>query len=273
MSRIRADARRRRTAVGLQAPALTLTLAAVLVLAAYTGRYAVVAVVVIAQLVLAAAPAPRDRNLASPVAARAVTRFAPVAAGCSIADALTLWPDVLDGPAGTNPLAAAGGATFGGVVPAVAAVVLVALFAQMLRRDGRRGLVPALSQTVTVGVVGVLACSWVAALEPRGGRAVVVIAAVTVAVAALISALPGRRWLLVAFALGAGAGAGVALAAVVGSGPAPYAAAYGAFVAALTCVAGVVGRRWGSDARRRVGVEAVLPLAVVAPFVLVAAMA
>ncbi|WP_242607950.1 hypothetical protein [Xylanimonas ulmi] len=98
-------------------------------------------------------------------------------------------------------------------LPIVVAMSLVLAFlAEMLRRDGRPRLVESVSGSVAGAFVAVAASGWIAAQRSVGGSALVVTAAVAIAVAAVVAALPiARGWwgALVAVALAAVAGAGV----------------------------------------------------------------
>ncbi len=98
-------------------------------------------------------------------------------------------------------------------LPIVIAMALVLAFlAEMLRRDGRRGLVESVSGTVAGAVVAVAAAGWIATVRSVGGPELVVTADVAIAVAAAVSATPiARGWVgaLLAAAVAAVAGAGV----------------------------------------------------------------
>ncbi|MCL1870012.1 MAG: hypothetical protein FWF90_06310 [Promicromonosporaceae bacterium] len=97
-------------------------------------------------------------------------------------------------------------------LPLVIAMALVLAFlAEMLRRDGRPHLVESVSGTIAGAFVTAAAAGWVATGRSVGGAALVVTAAIALAVAAAVSALPvARGWVgaLIAVATAAVAGAG-----------------------------------------------------------------
>ena len=237
---------------------LAVAVCAVLVLAAQTGELAVAAVVVVAQLLLAASvfagqalPAPR---LAAVV----------VGGGGLLACAATLRP----GPISTEPGV---DSTLAGVGPAVAAVVLASLFAQMVRRDGRDRLTQALSLTVTLGVLAVLLAAWVAAARGRDGTDLIAVAAAAVGVASIALSLPGPPTLSGLIAAVAAAGAATAICIVLPDAPVwQFGAAVGLTAGLLTVAGRLLGRAWSAIPAHRLTVEALAPLSLVGPVLVVA---
>ncbi|PZR51655.1 hypothetical protein DNL40_15415 [Xylanimonas oleitrophica] len=141
------------------------------------------------------------------------------------------WAPLLRVPApgGTTFVVAAAGVAAVGVawatqgepvlrhLPIVVAMALVlAFFAEMLRRDGRPRLVESVSGTVAGAVLAVAASGWIATGRSTGGAALVVTAALAVAVAAALSALPvAAGWVGALGAVAVAAVAGAAAGAVV----------------------------------------------------------
>ncbi len=86
----------------------------------------------------------------------------------------------------------------------LACCLLLAFAHQMLRRDGRPGLIESLTGTVSGQVLAVLSAGWVLLSQTRMGNGGLVIAATAVATAVVVVVLPLRRglrgWL--AFAAG-----------------------------------------------------------------------
>lgn len=105
--------------------------------------------------------------------------------------------------------------SFGDLAIVVALAVIAAVIHQMTRRDGRPRLVESLSGIVTGAVVVVSAAGW--AVTDANGE-LVVLAAATIAAAALVTSLPLRAGLtgILAAVLGSliGAGAGYAFAEI-----------------------------------------------------------
>lgn len=268
MSRIREDAPRTHSPSTRAQPALlTCAFAGVFVLAAYTHVYALAVSVLIAQLVLASAPAPTASR------APAIARFVPIALGGSVATVLTARPSLLAGAGGTETgrVGAVDTGVLVGVAPGIAVLVLAALLSQMLRRDGRDGLVESLTQTVSVGVVVTLLTGWVAALQSFNGVPVVVQAAIAVVATTVVVHLPGPPALIGALAaVVSGSVSAVATVLVDDTIPYAFAVALGVSVSVFLVLGQAIAREWGSDPRRRVGVDAMLPLALVGPVVFLA---
>ena len=244
---------------------LSVAFCAVLALTAHTGGLAVAAAMVVAQLLLAGSvfagqcvPGPR---LAAVV----------VAGGGLLACAATLRPDAVS----TEDVAVQG--TLAGLAPAAAAVIVASLLAQMLRRDGRGQLTRSLSATVTLGVLSVLLASWVAAaqglMRAQGlaSAEVVIVAAAAVAVASVALSLPGRPALAgVLAALGATAAATAVCLVLPGAPVWQFGVALGLTAGLLTIAGRLLGRAWSAVPAHRVPIEALAPLALVGPVVVIA---
>lgn len=118
------------------------------------------------------------------------------------------------GIAGLGGLAATG-ATAGEPVlrnlPLVLSMsLLLAFLAELLRRDGRPRLVESLFGVVGGMVIAVVAAGWLAAEQTAHGTALVVTAAISLAGASAVSAVPLPTWLGSAATIGAGTGAAAA---------------------------------------------------------------
>ncbi|WP_125776336.1 hypothetical protein [Antribacter gilvus] len=97
----------------------------------------------------------------------------------------------------------------------LAAGMVLAFLAEMMRRGGRPRLVESVSGSVA-GVVVALACAgWVAAGRSEAGAALVVTSAAAIALAAALSAVPLKGWARLAVTLGAAVVAGGAVATVL----------------------------------------------------------
>ncbi len=171
--------------------------------------------------------------LAAAVAAAAYLGEDAVAAAAGVLVLLLAagWASLLRLPAPGGATVVVGLAGLGGVavawatrgepvlrhLPLVIAMALVLAFvAEMLRRGGRPRLVESVSGTVSGCVVAVSCAGWVAAGRTEAGASLVITAAVGLAVASAVSALPvARGWAgsLVGVAVGGGAAAGAATVA------------------------------------------------------------
>ena len=187
------------------------------------------------------------------------------------------WPVLLDLP---NPLGAAVVVALGGVGAAVAVAathgqpplrwlpvvvalaVLLAFVNELARQDGRIRLVESVTGTVTGVMVVTAAAGWVGAGRTPGGTALVVTGAVSLAIAAAVSAVPLGVWTGVATTTGAAVVAGGTTGAATGLGLLPGAVlglATGLLVASLH----VLFDRLPALRRRLAGMAAlVLPVAV-----------
>ncbi|MET0953295.1 MAG: hypothetical protein ABWX57_08395, partial [Aeromicrobium sp.] len=150
---------------------LSLALAGVMTLAAYTDPVLVGVAVLLVQVLIAVGPGPVDRAgiaIASP-------RLVPVLVAGVVATALSLEPDLLTGAEGTSTdvIGISDTGVFVGAIPGVAAAVFVALVAQMLRRDGRTDLVQSVGYAVLLSATAVLAIGWIGAVQSIGDAACV----------------------------------------------------------------------------------------------------
>jgi hypothetical protein len=188
-----------------------------------------------------------------------------VAGGGILACAATLWP----GPISTEESAVE--STLAGLSPAVAAVMMASLLVQMLRRDGRARLTHSLAITVTLGVLSVLLAAWVAAAKGADGAALIAVAAAAVGVASLALSLPGPATLCGVVAALAATGAGIAVCVVLPDTPVwQFGAALGLTAGLLTVAGRLLGRAWSAIPAHRLPVEALAPLALVGPVVVIA---
>lgn len=236
---------------------LSLALCAVFALTAYTDALAVAAAVALAQALLASSTSAGQTVPAPRLAATVVVT------GGFLASALTLWPQMVG--AGDVP------ASLAGLAPAAAVVMLMGLVGQMLRRDGRAGLTSWLGLTVTLGLLAVLLASWVAAARLLDGAALVTVAAVAVATASVVLSVPGPALVVGVGAVLAATGGAAALCRVVPDAPVwAFGAAFGLTAGLLTVVGRRLGAAWSSSPAHRVPVEAVAPLALVGPVLVVA---
>lgn len=257
----------------VESTALSIALAAVLTLSAYTDVVFVAAVIVITQLMIAAAPSPADETGHSVNA----PRFGAAAVAGAIATTVTLWPGLLVGADGTRAgrIGEVDSGVFAGIAPAVALGVIVALVSQMLRKDGRKSLVLTTGYAITLCTFAALAIGWIGATQSVGGAPVVAVGAVALGVSLLVWLLPFERWI-------------VGMAAVVlGSAAAAVAAPYlseaieltwlfgavaGLGVAMFAILGQVLGRAWCSGRRHAAsgwGFPGALSIALAAPIVFV----
>lgn len=150
--------------------------------------------------------------LAAMVAVAGYIGLAPLAAAASLLAVLIAvgWPTLIDVPdraASTTVILTTGV----GAVAAVywtgdrpdlrimgvilAAAILLSFISEFLRRGGRKRLVESLAGNVSGALVAVSAAGWVACGRSPEGEALVVAAAVALALASSLSALPLKRWL------------------------------------------------------------------------------
>lgn len=227
---------------------LCLALVCVITLAAYTDALLVAVVVLIAQFMIAAAPAPSDesgRRINCP-------RLAPALLVGVIATVFTVFPRLFIGASGTT----AGSPGFvssgliAGVVPGLAVGVFAAVLAQMLRRDDRTSLVLSLSYAVALCVFVVLPVGWIGAAQSLGGAPTVAVGAIAVAVSLLVWLIPGGRVLIGCLAVVA-AGVVAAVSTIFIPGPESmvpaFGAAVGAGVAMFAILGQVFGRAWSQS--------------------------
>ena len=253
---------------------LSVALAAVLTLAAYTNVLLVAAVIVIIQLMIATAPSPANeagRSVHAP-------RFGAAAVAGIIATVITLWPGLLLGADGTSAgnIGRIDSGVFAGLAPAMAAGVIVALLSQMLRRDGRGSLVLTTGHAVTLCAFAVLAIGWIGAAESLGGAPVVAVSSIALSATLLVWLVPFQRWIAASLAVVAAATAGGVSAPFLGDTADMtwlFGTLAGVGIATFGILGQVLGRAWCSG-RRHVssgwGFPGALSLALCAPIVFVA---
>ena len=227
-------------------------MAGVVALAVQTGfLFLVVATIVVAQCLIASAPAPADRRgraMASPQVA------ATLVAGL-VSALFAYQPRLLLGAGGTQ--ASADGAVstgvFAGVLPGVAAGLIVAIVAQALRRDGRADLVRSLAAVTSLALAAGTASAWIGAARASAlstarvpiGSEVVTFACAAVAAGLAMWVLPVARSIAGLLALAAGALAAAVVAALLGgSVHGLYAAVVGAGAAGFAAMGLLVGQAW-----------------------------
>lgn len=224
---------------------MSVALGAVFTLAAYTDTLFVAAAVLIAQLMVAAAPAPSDdrgRRIACP-------RFGPALAAALVATAVTVSPDLLIGASGTTAgsIGFISSGLMSGAVPGMAVGVLGALLGQMLRKDGRPSLVLSLSYATALCMFAVLPVGWIGASQSLGGAPLVALGSIAVGVALLVWLAPGGR-AVVGIAAVVAASVVTGLSTLYLSGPANMGLIFGAIVGAgigLFAILGqLLGRAW-----------------------------
>jgi hypothetical protein len=216
---------------------LSLVLAGVITLAAYTDELLVAAAVLLVQVLVAAAP-PLLTSTGEPIAS---PRFAPAIVAGVVATALTAEPDLLRGADGTSAdvVGATDTGMLSGVLPAVMAAVFVALIAQMLRKDGRVHLVRSVGYAVLVAVVAAFTVGWLGTVQSLGDAAAVAVGAAGLGAGLVVWMLPVERWICLGLSTLAGAGGGAAVAATVES---PMTVYFGVVVGAGAAVFAVLGQ-------------------------------
>ncbi len=226
------------------ASALSIVLAAVLVLAARTDVLVLVAaVIVVVQALLASAPSPADARGRSIPAPRSAATMSAGLVSCILA----LHPRLLLGAEGTTTgqdgLVSNG--VFAGILLGVAVGVFVALVAQMLRRDDRRHLVVSASSAISLAIFAALASAWIGAARSVSGPDVVTMAAIGLAAALLIWSIPIDRYLCAAAAITGGAAAS-AIAAYLADGLPTwqFGVAIGSGTALFAILGQVLARAW-----------------------------
>ncbi|MCW2799286.1 MAG: hypothetical protein JWQ70_758 [Aeromicrobium sp.] len=248
---------------------LSVALAGLLTLAAYTDPLFVAAVVIVVQLLIAQAPSPTD----SKGHAVGAPRFAATAAAGAVATVLTVAPHLLRGADGSSSKSF--GETDNGmlsaIMPAIVVGVFVALVSQMLRKDGRVSLVSTTAYAVALVVFAALTVGWIGAVQSLGDAEVVAVGAAGVAGGLIVWLVPIDRWLCGSAAVVAGAVAGAVvsyqvdltwgLGVAVGSG------------AALFAILGqVLGRLWSqgrTHAAAGWGFPGAMSIALAAPIIYV----
>lgn len=215
---------------------LSLVLAGVITLAAYTDEVLVVAAVLLVQVLVAAAP-PLVTSTGEAVAS---PRFVPAIVAGVVATVLTYEPDLLGGADGTSAdvVGATDTGMLSGVLPAVMVAVFIALFAQMLRSDGRPHLVQSVGYAVLVSVVAAFTAGWLGTAQSLGDAAAIAVGAAGLGAGLVVWMLPVDRWLCIGLSTVAGAGGGAVVAASVDS---PMTVYFGVLIGAGSAVFAVLG--------------------------------
>jgi len=250
---------------------LSAVLVGVIALAAHVDVWLVAAVVVVVQVLVAAAPSladARGRSVPTP-------RLVPTLAAGAVATALAMFPHAIQGAKGTSDaFDAVDTGSLAGIVPAIAVAVFVTGVTQMMRTDGRRELTTATAYAVSLATGAALVTGWIGAAQSLANPAVVVAGAAGTAAGLLVWAIPGDRYLMGALAVVAGAAAGGAVPVVADS--VFFSVAFGVAVGSGTAVFGVLGQVLGRaliSGRRHAstgwGFPAAMSVALAAPVVFV----
>lgn len=248
---------------------LSLALAGLLTLTAFSDTWLVAAVVVVVQLLIALAPGPA-RGDGDTVDA---SRFAAAASAGAVATVLTMWPGILEGAEGTSPkvFGHADNGMLSAIMPAVVVAVFAALAAQMLRKDGRTDLVATTSYAVALGMFAALAVGWLGAVKSLGDAEVVAIGAAGIAAGLLVWLVPLDRWICGSAAVVAGAVAGAVVVLNVDTVMTwVLGVALGAATALLAILGQLLGRAWAEGETHpaaRWGLPGALSIALAAPLV------
>lgn len=174
---------------------LTAALAALVAVAAFVGEVPLVVVVGVLTLALAAGW-PALLGLPSPVGSAVVV--------------------ALGGAGAVMTVTATAGQPLLRHVPVVAGMAVLGAFVhELARRDGRLRLVESITGTVTGLLVVISAAGWVAAGRTPGGMSLVVTAAASLAVAAVVSAVHLAGWSGALVTTGAAVVAGAGVGAVM----------------------------------------------------------
>lgn len=248
---------------------LSVVLAALLTLAAYTDPLLVGAAVVVVQVLIALAPHAVDGRGRSVRSSHLVT----VLAAGAVATCVALAPALLDGANGRSRdlVGASDSGLLAGIMPAVVVAVFFALGTQLLRRDGRPEVVASTAYAVTLGALAALTSGWIGAARSLGGAEVVAVGAAGLVTGLLVWAVPLDRWLCACAAIVAGGGAGAAVAANVDSAMTwVFGVAVGSGVSLFAVLGQVLGRAWSrgrAHASAEWGFPGALPIALAAPLV------
>lgn len=248
---------------------LSLALAGVITLAAYTDPVLVGAAVVLVQVLIALAPRaidPSGSSIRSP-------HFVAALSGGLVATAITLVPELLNGADGTSAdvVGATDNGMMAGILPAIAVSVFVALIAQMLRTDGRPDLVPSTAYAVTLGAFAAMSSGWIGAAQSLGDAEAVAVGAGGLAAGLLVWLVPIDRWICASFAVLAGAAGGAAVALTVDSTLTwLFGVAVGSAAALFGLLGQVLGRAWSrghTHAAAGWGFPGAMSVALAAPLV------
>lgn len=246
---------------------LSLVLAGVITLAAYTDPVFVGAAVVLVQVLIAFAPRAIDssgRSIRSP-------HFVAALGGGLVATVITLAPDLLTGADGTSPdvVGSTDSGMLAGIMPAIAVSVFVALVAQMLRKDGRPDLVPSTAYAVTLGAFAALSAGWIGTAQSLGGAEAVAVGAGGLAAGLLVWLVPIDRFVCASFAVVAGAAGGAAVTLGIDSSLTwVFGVTIGSATALFAVLGQVLGRAWSrgrTHAAAGWGFPGALSIALAAP--------
>ena len=224
---------------------MSVALGGVITLAAYTDVVLVAVAILLAQFMIAAAPAPSDergRHVNCP-------RFGPAIAAAVVATVVTLFPGILVGADGTRS-GSVGFVSSGlmtGIAPGMAVGLFAALLGQVLRTDGRKALVISVSYSATLCMFAALPVGWIGASQSLGGAPLVALGAIAVGTALLVWLIPGDRAIIGSVAVLAAAGATSTVTLYV-PGPSNMGLLFGAVVGlgvGMFAILGqVLGRAW-----------------------------
>ncbi len=226
----------------VRAAVLTAALVTVMGLAAQTRvLLPVVATVLVAQVLIASAPSPADdRGMAIPTPQLIATLIAG-----GVSSAVAFFPSLLFGAQTRASLDSLAPGVFAGMLLGVAAGLIAAIVAQVLRTDGRRQLVPSLAAVSSLVVFAACASAWVGAARANTGREIVTIGCAAVLVSFLVGLVPGDRRVILPLALVLGAAAAAGASNLIdGQATLLFAAGAGFGAAAVALVGLSVGTAW-----------------------------
>ncbi len=235
----------------------TAAFAGLLALAAQTAPWAVVAVVVGAQLLLATGIAATGSAGAVPTqrsgGSQHTATWLVVAASGVAASLAAVNATVVD---------------LGTLAPVAAAAVLLSMLREVVRRDGRAGLTESLATTASGALIAVLAAAWTVTVVLPHGATLVTAGAAGLGTHALVWAVPGPRGALGPVGVAAAAGLGWVLLPVLSG---PYAAPAGALLAGAAALVGAVALTaaswWSAGTREHLALQSTVPLALAGPAV------
>lgn len=249
---------------------LSLVLAGLLTLAAFTDEWLVVAVVVVTQLLIALAPMPKSDDVVE------VPKVVTVAGAGLVATALSMWPETLEGADGTSAkvFGHADNGMLAAIMPAIVVGVFIALATQMLRTDGRTHLVATTAYSVALAVLAALAVGWIGAVKSFGDAEVVAVGAAGVAAGLLVWLVPIDRWVCGSAAMVVGAVAGAVVVLNVETAMTwALGVALGSTAALFAVFGQLLGRSWAegnSHPAAAWGLPGALAIALPAPIVYIA---
>lgn len=216
---------------------MSLALAGVITLAAHTDLLLVAIAVLLVQVLVAIAP-PLQTSTGEVIAA---PRLVPALVAGVVATVLTYEPGLLEGARGTSRdvIGTTDTGMLSAVLPAIVAALFVALFAQMLRKDGRTHLVRSLGYAVLISVVAAFTAGWLGTAQSLGDAAAVSVGAAGLGAGLVVWMLPIDRWLCLSLSTVAGAGGGAIVAGTVDS---PMTVYFGVVVGAGSAVLAILGQ-------------------------------